>query len=154
MAQGFPPPEGWEEGDHAHTPWVGVKWGFPRREGQRSCLPSYLPYRKRMGVTMATLTHSSREEGKCHDHLPTFLIEQGWGGERSKVMVTMAQDIPPPEGWGKGDHTHTPWVGVMWGFPRREGQRSCLLSYLPYPKGMGVTMATLTHSSREEGQRS
>ena len=20
-------PEGWEEGDHAHTPWIGVEWG-------------------------------------------------------------------------------------------------------------------------------
>ena len=37
---------------------------------------------------------------------------------------------------------------------REEGQRSCLPSYIPYRKGMGVTMATLTHSSREEGQRS
>ena len=49
MAQGFPPPEGKEEDDHAHTPWVGVKWGFPRREGQRSCLPSYIPYIKKDG---------------------------------------------------------------------------------------------------------
>ena len=26
MAEGILLQEGWEEGDHAHTPWVGVKW--------------------------------------------------------------------------------------------------------------------------------
>ena len=44
----------------------------------RSCLPSYLPYRKGMGVTMATLTHSSREEGQ-RSCLPSYIpLEKGF----------------------------------------------------------------------------
>ena len=52
MAQGIPPPEGCEEGDHAHTPWVGVKWGS---------------------------STSLEEKVRGHAYLPTFLIEKGWG---------------------------------------------------------------------------
>ena len=64
MAQGFPPPERWEEGDHAHTPWVGVKWGSSIALEEKAKGHAYLPtslIEKRMGVTMATLTHSFRE---------------------------------------------------------------------------------------------
>ena len=51
MAQGIPPPEGCEEGDQAHTPWVGVKWGS---------------------------SIALEEKARGHAYCPTFLIQKGW----------------------------------------------------------------------------
>ena len=67
MAEGIPPPEGCEEGDHAHTPWVEVKWGSTtslEEKGVRAWPPSSLHSGNEVGLTITTLFHLPRREGQ------------------------------------------------------------------------------------------
>ena len=89
MAQGSPPPEGWEEGDHAHTPWVGMKWGSSIALEERSeVMPTFLP-------------SLSKRDGCDHGHTHPLLKRR-----RAEVMTTFLPSFPFLEGrWGHG-HLH------------------------------------------------